>query len=119
MSRFLLDENIPHRISDRLRQTGHDVIEATAPDLRGSRDEELWKLAAREGRIFVTRDERAAGLRVRPQPPAVVLLRVPDQSTAAAIDALFAAFWGTVDPARLSGHLVSVRHGRYRYFRLR
>ncbi len=117
--RFLLDENIPRRIASRLRAKDHDVLEAGAEPLRGSIDEVLWKRAADEGRIFVTRDLGAASLAIRPAPAAIILLRGPDTLTASQVDAMFSVFWDHVDKEHVFGHVVSVRPGHYRLHRIR
>jgi predicted nuclease of predicted toxin-antitoxin system len=53
--RLLLDEHISGKVADRLRRRGHDVVAAIAvPDLRGTRDAELFEVAQREARAIVT-----------------------------------------------------------------
>ena len=53
--RFLIDENLPYSLIRFLQDSGHDVLDIAASPLRGSPDEKLWKLAAREKRVLVTR----------------------------------------------------------------
>lgn len=118
MFRFFLDENVPRRLADRLRAEGHDVVEVAAGKLRGKPDDFLWRRAAAEGRIFVTRDIGATALPIRPAPLAIILMRGPETLTAAHLDAMFAAFWETVERHQLAGHLVSVRPGGYRMHRI-
>ncbi len=117
--RFLVDENVPRRVAVRLRALGHDVVEAGVAATRGSSDDTLWRQAASQGRIFVTRDVGATALSIRPSPVAIVLLRGPDTFTAVQIDAMFGAFWDHVDKDEITGHVVSVRPGGYRVHRLR
>ena len=117
--RFFLDENVPRRIADRLSSEGHDVVEVAAGPLRGKPDDYLWRRAAAEGRIFVTRDIGATALPIRPAPLAIILLRGPETLTAVHLDAMFAAFWNLVEREQLAGHLVSVRPGGYRMHRIR
>jgi predicted nuclease of predicted toxin-antitoxin system len=114
LSRFLLDENIPRRIAARLRAAGDDVVEAAAGPGRGSPDEVLWRRAATESRIFLTRDIGATALPIRPAPAAVILLRGPDTLTAIELDRMFGAFWDQVDRTGVLGHVVSVRPGSFR-----
>lgn len=116
---FLLDENVPRRLAGRLRAEGHDVVEAGAQPLRGSSDDVLWKLAAAQGRIFVTRDVGATAFSFRPAPAAVILLRGPETLNAGQIDEMFGAFWNHTDKDRVFGHVVSVRPGGYRVHRIR
>jgi predicted nuclease of predicted toxin-antitoxin system len=117
--RFFLDENIPRRIAERLRAEGHDVVEVVAGPLRGKPDDYLWRRAATEGRVFVTRDIGATALPIRPAPASIILLRGPETLTAVQLDAMFGAFWDRVERADLAGHLVSVRPGGYRLHRIR
>jgi predicted nuclease of predicted toxin-antitoxin system len=51
-----LDENLPLRISVRLRELGHDVHTAQQENLSGCDDSELWAQAQREGRTLNTQD---------------------------------------------------------------
>ena len=69
MFRFFLDEDVPRRIAERLRLEGHDLVEVAAQPFRGSPDDYLWRRAAAEDRIFVTRDIGATALPIRPAPP--------------------------------------------------
>ena len=119
MFRFILDENLPRRIAERLKAEGHDVVEVAAGPLRGKPDDYLWRRAAADGRIFVTRDIGATALPIRPAPLAIILLRGPETLTAVQLDGTFATFWGQVERDGLMGHLVSVRPGGYRMHRIR
>lgn len=56
---LLLDAHFPPQIADQLRQRGHDARAAAEdPELRDAGDEDLLKIAAAEGRFFVTRDRQ-------------------------------------------------------------
>ena len=55
MASFLVDENVPPRMVSGLRSAGFDV-ESVQSDTRGSSDEEILALAAREQRVLVTYD---------------------------------------------------------------
>ena len=54
--RFLIDENLPYSLIRSLQESGHDVFDTAASPLQGSPDERLWKFAAREKRVLVTKD---------------------------------------------------------------
>jgi predicted nuclease of predicted toxin-antitoxin system len=54
--KFLADENVHAQIVRWLRGRGHDVLFA-AEDLRGTPDDELLRLARRDGRILITDDK--------------------------------------------------------------
>ena len=66
--RFLIDENLPYSLIRFLQDSGHDVLDIAASPLRGSPDEKLWKLAARENaswlpRIWISPFRRFAPIR--------------------------------------------------------
>jgi predicted nuclease of predicted toxin-antitoxin system len=78
--RFLVDENLPDDISNLLRHLGHDVVYLPETELRGAADRDVWRFAARESRVIVTRDLDFP-LPDSPRPPGVILIRVPDGFT--------------------------------------
>ncbi len=53
---LFLDENIPASVARGLRQRGEDVVHVEEAGLRGASDYLLIRIAASQGRIFVTRD---------------------------------------------------------------
>jgi|SRR5579863_4020694 len=77
--RFIADENFPGDAVKQLQTAGHDVvwIRTAAP---GSKDEDIFAWAAREGRIVLTFDKDFGELAWRAGLPAtsgVVLFRLP------------------------------------------
>lgn len=116
--RFLLDENLPRRIAQNLRQQGHDVF-SVRESARGIADDEVWRRAAKEQRILITCDVRAANQTRRPAPVAVVLLRGPERATVAMFDQMLSSFLASPDAAKLKDQIAVVRPGRYRLARLR
>lgn len=54
--RFYLDEDLSHRIAELARARGCDVLSSHECGRDGLRDEEQLRLAAAEGRCFVTRN---------------------------------------------------------------
>jgi hypothetical protein len=53
--KLLLDEQISGKVSERLRDRGHDVTAAADdPSLRGLGDPDLFEVAQRQGRALVT-----------------------------------------------------------------
>jgi predicted nuclease of predicted toxin-antitoxin system len=54
--RFLVDENLPLSLIRFLQESGHNVFDVAGSSLRGSPDQRLWKLAAREKRVLITKD---------------------------------------------------------------
>jgi predicted nuclease of predicted toxin-antitoxin system len=75
--RFLVDENLPSRFAECLRQAGHEASHVVDHDLRGAPDDVVMALARREHAVVVTYDADFAALLVRggEQLPSVVLFR--------------------------------------------
>ena len=87
--RFLVDENLPVELARVLVDRGHDVTYVPDSSLRASPDTELWSVAASEERILVTKDLDFP-LNIRPEPPGLVIVRVPPRWNRLQIARLFA-----------------------------
>ena len=57
MLRFLVDAQLPHRLTQRLRDTGHEATHVNDHGLREAEDREIWRFAAKNGMVLVTKDE--------------------------------------------------------------
>jgi len=90
MSRFKLDENIPTRVLDPLRQGGHDVMTVLEQGLGGAADAAVAEACAAEDRILVTLDLDFADIRLygTPQTISIVVIRVARQDAESVHDAL-------------------------------
>jgi predicted nuclease of predicted toxin-antitoxin system len=78
--KILVDENIPRRTVDWIRQAGHDVCDIRESPIRGIDDDTVWKPAQREQRLWVTTDKGFAGRRMEPRHGIfVVRLREPNR----------------------------------------
>lgn len=97
---FFVDECLPADVTLAIRQHGLDVTDIFERGRRGIDDGAVWALAASENRILVTRDLDFPLRNRLPNPPGLVLLRVPDGATA--------------NPSALLGHITVVLPGRYR-----
>jgi predicted nuclease of predicted toxin-antitoxin system len=93
--RILLDENVPRVFAAALEAAGHDVVavEASVP---GIKDQEVWSIAKKTGRICVTFD-KDFGLIAKNETdrghPGIVLIRYrppPDRSSGTALVDLLA-----------------------------
>ena len=51
-----LDENLPVRLADLLRNLGHDVHTLHDEKLQGCSDAELWEAVQIDGRFLITQD---------------------------------------------------------------
>ena len=76
-----LDENLDVRLTEPLREAGHDATTVTAQGLRGVDDEALFAICKREGRILVTLDlDFTNVLRYPPdESPGLIVLRAANQ----------------------------------------
>lgn len=55
--RFLVDAHLPRRLTNRLRDVGHDVVHTLdLPNKNRTTDDEICEISAREGRIVITKD---------------------------------------------------------------
>ena len=115
--RFLVDENLPVDVPELLQGEGHDVLYLARSPQRGATDEEVWSLGASEQRIIVTRDLDFP-LPDRPQPPGLVLLRVPDNFTREQIAGVMAEFVASTAFQQIGGTITVVSPGRVRARRL-
>ena len=53
---ILVDENIPRLTVVKLRELGHDVLDIRGTAQEGMKDESLWALAQKEGRLLISTD---------------------------------------------------------------
>ena len=112
--RFLVDENLPFSLIQFLRESGHDVFDVAASPLRGCPDERLWRLAAREGRVLVTKDLDFPFPQIRPYPQGLILIRVPDRFTGGQITRLFSKVLKATKVGDLEGRITVIAPGRVR-----
>jgi len=61
--KILVDENIPLRTVQTLREMGHDVQDIRGTPDEGMKDALLWDLAQNEDRLLITTDKGFAGHR--------------------------------------------------------
>jgi predicted nuclease of predicted toxin-antitoxin system len=75
--RFLVDENLPARFAQHLRDAGHEASHIVDHDLRGAPDDAVMALARREKAVVITYDADFAAMLIRggEQLPSVVLFR--------------------------------------------
>jgi predicted nuclease of predicted toxin-antitoxin system len=55
--RFLLDENLSHRVCSHLQEAGHDAVHVTDIGLDSALDETVMERARDEGRVLVSCDK--------------------------------------------------------------
>jgi predicted nuclease of predicted toxin-antitoxin system len=54
--RIKLDENIPYRLAEFLKQIGHDVDTVYEEGLNGNTDEAIWEAVKQNDRFLITQD---------------------------------------------------------------
>lgn len=81
---FLLDSQLPYRIAYRLRAAGHDAVHTLdLPAANRTTDAEIKALAAREGRVVVTKDSNFVhGYVLYRAPPRLLLISTGNISNA-------------------------------------
>jgi len=67
--KFLLDQNISPKVTRYLNELGHDAQDTRGLQKQHASDDELWELAQRQGRFFVTFDLDFSDLRKYPPGP--------------------------------------------------
>lgn len=78
MWRFLVDENLPRLVTQRLRAAGYDVEDARDVGLRSQPDSVVFAYAQAHSRTIVTLDKGLASITQYPRPHAgIVAARVP------------------------------------------
>ena len=82
--KFLIDAQLPPKVVAWLAAHGHEALHvATVPDGLRLLDAEIWRYAASEGRVIVSKDKDFLDLAaVRGTPPIVLLLSVGNASNA-------------------------------------
>ena len=75
---------MPRRVVALLAGYGHEVVTVADEGLAGSDDPLVAQAAAQEGRLVITLDRRFADIRLHPpgQRPGMLILHLPDQSSA-------------------------------------
>ena len=111
---FLVDECLPLDVTQAMRSFGFDATDIVERGLRGLADEGVWSLAAAEGRVLITRDLDFPLRITGPRPVGLVLLRAPDDWTAAQLGALVKSLFDELPAEASVGELIVLSPGRYR-----
>jgi predicted nuclease of predicted toxin-antitoxin system len=113
--RFLVDENLPRDLAERLRAAGYAAEHVVDVGLRGRSDPEVYAHAQAHGETLVTIDLGFGNVLLYPAPHAgIVVARLPEtlpivQRLELIVDAL-----ATLTGQPLEGALVTVEVGRVR-----
>ena len=116
--RFLVDASMPRSAARLLQGMGHDAVDVRDLGMGGATGDAIASHAMRNGQALVTRDFDFADIRNYP-PSAyagIVVLWLPDHSTATQVTALLEAFVRNEDwLAGLNGRLAIVEPTRVRF----
>ncbi|MFA5915334.1 MAG: DUF5615 family PIN-like protein [Burkholderiales bacterium] len=116
--KFLLDANMPRAALAVTRSRGHSVEHVRDIGLGDATDARIVEHARSVGAVLVTRDLDFADVRrYEPaQSPGLLVLRVPDDGTAAQVAAVLGRFLALADLVmQLPGHLVILERDRVRF----
>ena len=109
MRRFLVDNQLPSALAGWLETKGCTAKHVLAVQLAQSPDEIIWKQAARDGAIIVSKDEDFAQMTlVRPETVTVVWLRLGNCRTPALLAAMERAWPAIVQQLDAGARLIEV-----------
>jgi len=107
--RFLVDNQLPAALARWLESQGGQAEHVLAVQLAQSRDELIWDRAARDGAVIVSKDEDFAQMTlVRPEPVAVVWLRMGNCRTPVLLAAMERAWPDIVQQLDTGARLIEV-----------
>jgi predicted nuclease of predicted toxin-antitoxin system len=116
--KFLLDANMPRAAAEVMRMRGHSAERVRDIGLGDASDVRIAQHALSIGAVLVTRDLDFADVRRYPpsQHGGLIVLRMPDESTAIQIADVVGRFLALTDLVlKLPGHLVILEPGRARF----
>lgn len=116
--RFLVDENLPRKLSKFLENLGYEVLDVAKTSYRGSSDETLWELADKEQFIIITRDLDFPLPASDYQPLGLILIRAPDQYNSEDIVNLFGKTLDVIKIDELQKNIVVISPKKVRFRKL-
>jgi predicted nuclease of predicted toxin-antitoxin system len=112
--KFKLDENLPVSSTAILTSAGHDVDTVTQEGLIGAQDRDVVAAATEAGRILISLDRGLGDIRAYPPGShGIVVLRLTDQSAAAATKAV-SDLATLANPDSLAGAVTILQRGLLR-----
>jgi predicted nuclease of predicted toxin-antitoxin system len=115
--RFLLDENVSHRVCPYLKAAGHDAVHVAEIGLTSADDQAVLGRARDQDRVLVSRDHDFVQLLFASGDtrPSVILAREVDALPSAALAALLlAALPGELTEMLLAGAIATLTPDRVR-----
>jgi predicted nuclease of predicted toxin-antitoxin system len=106
--KFLLDAQLPPKLTRALTRSGHVGLHVYECGLLTAKDREIWKYAAKQNAVIITKDADFAALRGA-RGPAIVWLRLGNVSNDALVAAVMGALPEIVAALEAGERLVEVR----------
>lgn len=98
--RFLVDQQLPPVLAERLRAAGHDAVHVRDLGLSAAPDTAIWNEARRDNAVVISRDEDFVALTRRPGGARVIWIRLGNCTNAsllAAVEANWAEILGRLE----------------------
>jgi predicted nuclease of predicted toxin-antitoxin system len=54
--RFIIDQQLPPMLAERLRQAGHEAVHVREIGMSGAKDSNIWRHAAKHGYVVISKD---------------------------------------------------------------
>ncbi|MCX7993668.1 MAG: DUF5615 family PIN-like protein [Fimbriimonadales bacterium] len=114
--RFLIDEDLPHTLTDIFAAAGYEALHVREVGLRGMPDEQIAAYAQTHHLCLVTADLGFADVRIYPpaQYAGIVVLRVPTSASKATLQQLIEEWLQSGQVEKAQGNLTIIEPGRVR-----
>jgi predicted nuclease of predicted toxin-antitoxin system len=114
--KFLIDNALPPRLAELLREAGHDAVHVRDYKMQAAQNYIILDRALREDRVVVSADSDFAALLAlrNAARPSLVLFREPELVTAAGYAGQLLEAMASLEPELNNGCVVVFRRGRLR-----
>lgn len=118
--KFLIDNALPPRLAELLRQAGHDAVHVRAYEMQAAKDEEVLLRALHEDRVLVSADSDFGAILAAQEAehPSFILFRDPNLLVAADYFRLITSAFPALEQELETGCVAVFRNGRLRVRKL-